>query len=141
MDWNLSTAARTMYQEARGEPLDGQKAVAHAITNRVKDGRWGTSLGSVCLSRNQFSAWGPVEPTDKNMLADFRDSCAKTDDDPEIVYLAGLLQKALDGEPDPTGGGTHYYNPKEVKTKPSFALPPSICCGQFGQQMFYRNVP
>lgn len=55
MSWEDQTVLRTLAQEVRGEPLDGQKAVAHVLINRVKDGRWGKSLASVCLWKGQFS--------------------------------------------------------------------------------------
>lgn len=137
MDWNLGTAARTLFQECRGEPLAGQKAVAHVLVNRIKDGRWGPTLGSVCLARSQFSAWGPVTPSNANMRANFRASCALADDAPELIAFAALIQAALDGEPDPTNGATFYYAasipaPDWAKT----ATP----CGRFGGQLFFRNV-
>ena len=138
MDWNLGTAARTLWQEARGEPLEGQRAVAHAIYNRLKDGRWGSTLGSVCLARSQYSAWGPVTPSNANMLADFRTSCALADDDPALIAFADLIAATM-VEPDPTGGATHYYNPKAVP-RPSWAETPAVPCGQFGRQLFFKNV-
>lgn len=147
MDWKLGTAARTGWQEVRGEPADGQKAFAHVLANSVKDGRWGPDLGCVCLFRNRFSAWGPVSINNKQMVADFRASCALADDDAFLVSMASMIQAAMAGEPDPTGGATHYYNPKVVTVPPTWVtgdkangIPPAIFCGKFGNQLFYRGV-
>lgn len=137
MDWNLGTAARTLWQEARGEPVDGQRAVAHSFINRRRTGRWGDSLASVCLARSQYSAWGPVTPSNKQMLANFRASCALVDDDPALVHLAALIT-AAETEPDPTGGATHYF--ATSIPEPPWARAPAIPCGQFGHHLFFRNV-
>jgi spore germination cell wall hydrolase CwlJ-like protein len=146
MDWNLSTAARTLWQECRGESPDAQRAVAYVILNRLKRGRWGKTLGAVCLARSQFSAWGPVTPSNSEMLANFRASCALADDDPELLRLADVMKAAM-SEPDPTKGAIYYYNPKDVTHTPTFVtgdasagVPPGIFCGQFGHQLFYRDV-
>jgi len=140
------TAARTLYQEARGESVEGQRAVAHVIINRRNLGRWGNSLGAVCLARSQFSAWGPVTPSNSEMLSDFRTSCALPDDDPALVAFAGLIV-AADGAPDPTGGAIYYYNPKAVTHTPTFVtgdaaagVKPGTFCGQFGSQLFYKEA-
>ena len=42
---------------------------------------------------------------DPNRVAAFR----LHDNDPVLIYLAGLIHVALNGEPDPIGGSTHYY--------------------------------
>ena len=55
-------AARTLYGEARAEPEEGQRAVARVLVNRMRDGRWGKNLWSVCLWPFQFSCWLPRDP-------------------------------------------------------------------------------
>lgn len=137
MDTQLSIAARTLWQEARGEPIEGQKAVAHSILNRVEDGRWGKTLMSVCLFHHQYSAWGPVVPSNPDMLADYLHSCALPDSDTGLLMLAAVMT-AAETEPDPTAGATHYYDHRTPT--PPWALPPAIYCGQFGSQKFYRGV-
>lgn len=49
----------TIFGEARGEPIEGQIAVACVIRNRVQIGRWGASYAKVCLAPWQFSCWRP----------------------------------------------------------------------------------
>lgn len=139
-NWNMLTAARTLYQEARGEPLPGQQAVAHAQVNRLKDGRWGDNLASVCLWHAAFSGWfSPREVNGKPFHdPNFAAACALADDNPELVALAAILQAAVDGQIDPTGGATHYH--AKALPPPPWAKPPAIFCGQFGTQLFYKNV-
>ncbi len=137
MTWELSTAARTAWQEVRGEPLEGQRAFTHVLVNRQRDGRWGKSLAAICLARSQFSAWGPVDPSSVQMVQNFRASCALKDDDAVLVGFEKLIQAALDGEPDPTLGATHYY--ADSIPSPPWAKTGTFCC-QIGHHRFYKNV-
>lgn len=47
--------ARAVYFEARGEPLEGQLAVAQVILNRVASGRFADSVCGVINQHGQFS--------------------------------------------------------------------------------------
>lgn len=47
--------AGAVYFESRGEPLDGQLAVAETVINRSEDNRWPASYCGVVLQRSQFS--------------------------------------------------------------------------------------
>jgi len=47
--------ARAVYFEARGEPLEGQLAVAQVILNRVASGRYANTVCSVIEQPGQFS--------------------------------------------------------------------------------------
>ena len=47
--------ARAVYFEARGEPLEGQLAVAQVILNRVASGRFSSTVCGVIAQRGQFS--------------------------------------------------------------------------------------
>lgn len=146
MDWNLSTAARTLWQEARGEPAAGQRAVAHVLNNRLKDGRWGNSLASVCLWHAGFSGWFSPRIVHGAAVRDpnFAGACAIADDDPALIALATLVT-AASGEPDPTGGATHYYavgtpEPSWVPGDPAHGIPAAASCGRFGNQLFFKGV-
>ncbi len=107
MSFALEIAARTVWQEARGEPEEGQRAVAHVIVNRLKSGRWGRSLASVCLWDRQFSGWNNSDP---NRIA----ACTLPDDNPALSRFREFLSDALSGGADLTWGATHYFNPKIV---------------------------
>ncbi len=47
--------AGAVYFESRGEPLQGQLAVAEVVINRASDARWPASYCGVVLQRAQFS--------------------------------------------------------------------------------------
>lgn len=47
--------ALNIYNEARGEPLEGQYAVAQVTMNRVADDRWADTVCGVVYEKYQFS--------------------------------------------------------------------------------------
>lgn len=55
LDAELRCLAGAVYFEARGEPLDGQLAVAQVIINRTEDGRFPRSYCGVVRQKGQFS--------------------------------------------------------------------------------------
>ena len=55
MDDQALCLASAVYFESKGEPLDGQLAVAQVILNRVEDGRFGPSICAVVKAPRQFS--------------------------------------------------------------------------------------
>lgn len=131
MTFDEQIACRTLAQESRGEPLEGQQAVAHVLLNRIKDGRWGATLASVCLWRAQFSGW--YMPHDPN----FAYACGLSDDDPMLAHMLGVLQTALSNPNDPTEGATHYF--ALSIPEPQWVLG-AIQIGRFGNQMFFKGV-
>lgn len=130
MSFNSDVAVRTLWQECRGEPLVGQQAVAHVLWNRLRDGRWGNSLASVCLWRAQFSGW--YMPHDPN----FKGACELSDTDPKLGHLQQVLEEAH-LQPDFTEGATHYY--ATYISEPAWVKGATFC-GEFGRQRFYKDV-
>lgn len=64
--------ARVVYLEARGEPAEGQQAVAEVILNRVAADNFPDSVEAVVYQEGQFSTAGNVgraEPGDKQYAA------------------------------------------------------------------------
>lgn len=55
LDSGLKCLATAVYFESKGEPLEGQLAVAQVILNRVEDGRFGRDICSVVKAPRQFS--------------------------------------------------------------------------------------
>ena len=55
VDADMRCLATAVYFESRGEPLDGQLAVAQAILNRVDSGRYASSVCGVINQAGQFS--------------------------------------------------------------------------------------
>lgn len=130
MSWAVEVAARTLWQEARGEPDVGQRAVAHVLWNRVRDGRWGPNLATVCLWRAQFSGWYvPVDPN-------FKSACVLPDDDALLGKLRDVVTTA-EHDADLTGGALFYYA-ISLKDAPNWAKSMTFK-GQFGHQKFWTD--
>lgn len=55
LDAEHDCLARAVYFESKGEPLEGQLAVAEVIINRAASGRFPTTLCGVVKQRSQFS--------------------------------------------------------------------------------------
>lgn len=55
LDSELECLAGATYFESRGEPLEGQLAVAEVIINRAESGRFANSICGVVHQRGQFS--------------------------------------------------------------------------------------
>lgn len=124
-------AARTMYGECRGEPEEGQRAVAYILINRLKDGRWGNSLATVCLWPYQFSCWLPNDPNVKVLAA-------LPDTDPSLAKFGAFIHQAFFNTNDPTFGATHYYS-TSMKTEPPWTKG-AILCATIGRHRFYKDV-
>lgn len=129
-NWAFETAARTLWQEARGEPLAGQRAVAHVLWNRVRDGRWGSNLATVCLWRAQFSGW--LSPADPN----FKGACLLDDADPLLAKLSEIIM-ASQHEQDLTTGALFYFA-NSMKDAPSWSKTMTFK-GVFGNQKFWSD--
>jgi N-acetylmuramoyl-L-alanine amidase len=96
---DLHLLAKAVYGEARGEPLEGQVAVAAVILNRVRSPLFPNTVAGVIY-----------EPLAFTCVADGQfyltpDSSA---------YRAAQL--ALDGW-DPTGGALYYFNPATATSR------------------------
>lgn len=68
VDADLKCLASAIYFESKGEPLDGQLAVAQVILNRVESGRFGNGICGVVKAPRQFSfVRGGSMPAPSNM--------------------------------------------------------------------------
>ncbi len=130
MSWVFDTAARTLWMECRGEPREGQQAVAHVLWNRVRDGRWGPNLATVCLWRAQFSGW--YVPTDPN----FKAACTLPDTDLLLASLQSIIGGA-EHEADPTKGALFYFA-NSMKNPPNWSKTMTFK-GMFGNQKFWTD--
>ena len=131
INFSTAVAARTLWGEARGEPLIGQTAVAWVLRNRLYSGKWGHTLASVCLWPSQFSCWNADDPNRIKM-------CELVDSGPELQTLAALLDDVMNAKcaADPTEGATYYFNPNSAL--PYWASEFQYV-GTFGSQKFYRE--
>lgn len=137
MTFDEQVAVRTLAQEARGEPRDGQLAVAHVLLNRVKDGRWGKTLASVCLWHGQFSGWWSPRGKPAKLDPNFEYACTVADDDITLIRMLAVLNEARTGA-DFTNGANHYF-------ADSIAPPPWAASMTFrtkiGHHLFYTDKP
>ncbi|MFZ5640239.1 MAG: spore cortex-lytic enzyme [Bacillota bacterium] len=96
---DIELLARAVHGEARGEPLEGQVAVAAVIVNRVESPRFPKTVKGVIFQSGAFDAvddgqiW--LEPDHK-------------------AYKAAEM--AILGH-DPTGKAIYYYNPDKTTNK------------------------
>jgi spore germination cell wall hydrolase CwlJ-like protein len=70
-DGEQECLAGAIYFEAKGEPLEGQLAVAEVVINRAKSGRYPTTLCGVIKQKSQFSfiRGGRFPPIQKSSAA------------------------------------------------------------------------
>ena len=55
LDGDVKCVAQAVFHEARGESVQGQRAVADVVMNRARSGRWGGSACAVVNAPSQFS--------------------------------------------------------------------------------------
>jgi len=127
---SLDCLALNIYHEARGEPRDGQLAVAMVVMNRVNDPRFPNSVCDVVKQGGeargcQFSWWcdgRSDRPTDRLAWAESRRVAE--------AVLAGNLE-------DPTGGALWYH---ADRVRPAWRM--AIVKGpKIGSHVFYAARP
>ena len=109
-------AVMTLWQEARGEPREGQVAVAEVIRNRMqrKYQSDGTVVGTV-LRPYQFSGWNTGD-------ANRRISAVLEEDDPIVVQLLGCWREAIGGASNYAKGAVLYLNPTILGSEPPWLV-------------------
>ena len=98
---DLQLIARAVNGEARGEPYEGQVAVAAVILNRVKSSKFPNTVAGVIYQSGAFTA---VSDGQINVPIAQGSSVTKA------------AQDALNGW-DPTGGAIYYFNPATATSK------------------------
>lgn len=126
--WDEQIATRTLWAECRGEPEDGQRAVAHVLWNRLEAGIWGSSLASVCLWPYQFSCWNTDDKQRRRMAA-------MTDDDPALIAMRHVLMQAKMRKDDPSKGACFYH---ADYVSPDWA-PKMRFTARIGRHLFYSD--
>lgn len=132
----VEVLARTLFGEARGEPVRGKEAVAAVIVNRVARARarggywWGDSIIGVCLRPWQFSCWNANDPNRARIVA-------VTPENKTFAACLRIARRALAGGlKDPTGGALHYHN---THVHPPWAWRHAPCA-EIGNHLFYNTV-
>lgn len=132
----VDVLARTLWGEARGEPVRGREAVAAVVMNRVaraaRTGRywWGASVIEVCRRPWQFSCWNANDPNAAKCAA-------ITVEDRNFRICLRIARRAIAGViDDPTSGATHYHR--------RGLLPPwargRAPSAEIGEHLFYNDV-
>lgn len=106
--------ARAVNGEARGEPYEGQVAVAAVILNRVRHSSFPNTISGVIYQPGAFTAVSDGQinvPIDEN----------------STVYKA--CSDALNGW-DPTGGAIYYFNPDTATNKWIWSRPLIVKIGK-----------
>lgn len=104
-DADLDLLARVVSAESRGEPYEGQVAVAAVILNRIEHPSFPNTLSGVIYQPGAFSCL-----TDGGINAPVADSAYRASRD------------AINGW-DPSGGAIYYYNPKKSTSQWIFSRP------------------
>ena len=129
--------ARTIYGEARGEPVRGKEAVAAVVMNRVRRARaagrtywWGATVEDVCRRPWQFACWNDSDPN--------RQKVERVDADNRVFQTCQrIARRAVSGTlSDPTEGATHYHA-KSVSPPWARGKAPSA---EIGGHVFYAEV-
>ena len=140
--------ALTLYGEARSQSRLGQAAVAWTILHRAANPRWwGRDPASCCLAPWQYSCWNRNDPNRSRLTGFLQDRRPApgvlrpgAQDDPVLRRCMAVVDAVCGGEiPDPTGGATHYFNPKAVAAAPAWSVgrrPSAI----IGAHQFYAGV-
>ncbi|WP_019910478.1 spore cortex-lytic enzyme [Paenibacillus sp. HW567] len=109
---DLKIMANAVYGESRGEPFEGQVAVAAVILNRVKSPSFPNTPSGVIFQPGAFTAVADgqiyLEPNEQARKA---------------------VQLALNGW-DPSGGCIYYFNPKTATSKWIWTRPQVKTIGQ-----------
>lgn len=109
--------ARTMWGEARGQGNAGMQAVASVVLNRLKTGRYGSTVSQVCQKPYQFSVWNKNDPNRTLILA-------VNEENTEFRRAVSIASRAMRGTlPDNTGGADHYLNIPVTKRLRGGTLP------------------
>jgi N-acetylmuramoyl-L-alanine amidase len=111
-DSDLDSLALCVWKEARGEGIEGMRAVAHVILNRAVKWYGGDqeSVHTAVYAKNQFTSMSvpsdpqfDLEPGEHDLL---------------YLHAVALGQNVLNGtDPDPTNGGLYYANLAEATSQ------------------------
>lgn len=109
---NLELLARLVNGEARGEPYEGQVAVAAVVLNRVKSSSFPNTISGVIYQKGAFDA-----------ITDGQINLAPSSTSRKAA------QDALNGW-DPSNGAIYYFNPNTATNKWIWSRPLTVVIGK-----------
>lgn len=102
MDLNdLESLRLCAWKEARGEGVDGIRAVMHVIVNRVGAPGFAHTLHDVIYGKNQFTSMSVPSDPEFNL---------KPADGDAIFQECAALARGIETDPDLTNGARYYAN-------------------------------
>ena len=132
----ITCMAVAIYFEARNQPVAGQLAVAHVISNRVTSKRYPDTVCEVIQQGAVYKSGHPVKHR-----CQFSFWC---DSKPETIHDYGAWQTAMRvaatvrdtsyPRVDVSEGATHYHT-TEVSPKWRYTMKMTV---QIGQHLFYK---
>ncbi|MFS0553246.1 cell wall hydrolase [Brevibacillus sp. 179-C9.3 HS] len=114
---DMELLARLVYAEGRGEPYEGQVAIAAVVLNRVASDEFPNTVREVIYAPNAFS---PVH--DGNLTHKSNASTRKA------------VKDAVNGK-DPTNGSLYFFNPDTATSKWIYSRPVTL---EIGNHRFAR---
>ncbi|MGG4453863.1 cell wall hydrolase [Brevibacillus porteri] len=114
---DMELLARLVYAEGRGEPYEGQVAIAAVVLNRVASDEFPNTVREVIYAPNAFS---PVH--DGNLTHTSNESTRKA------------VQDAVNGK-DPSNGSLYFFNPDTATSKWIWSRPVTV---EIGNHRFAR---
>lgn len=114
---DMDLLARLVYAEGRGEPYEGQVAIAAVVLNRVASDEFPNTVREVIYEPNAFS---PVH--DGNLTNKSDESTRKA------------VQDAVNGV-DPSNGSLYFFNPDTATSKWIYSRPQTV---EIGNHRFAR---
>lgn len=134
-DQDIDAMVRTLYGEARGEPLEGQQAVAWVIRNRVEwpsaPHWWGRTVTAACHCPKQFSCWNSNDP---NLIKVMQLPAGS----PEYQQLEHVARAVCGGEIDDLSIGASHYEVTGTHASWGLSHEPVTT---IGRHVFYRIGP
>lgn len=126
---DLDILARTVWGEARGEPYDGQIAVAQVVLHRVaSQHRRETTIAGAATEPYQFSCWLPSDPNRVQLM-----TITLGDRTFRVAYRAAI--EAVDAA-DLVEGATHYHTHEVLPAWARGREPVAI----IGRHRFYAGI-
>lgn len=108
---DMELLARLVYAEGRGEPYEGQVAIAAVVLNRVESPQFPNTVREVIFAPNAFS---PVQ--DGHLSSKTNDSARKA------------VQDAINGA-DPSNGSLYFFNPRTATSQWIWSRPQTVKIG------------
>ena len=138
--------ALTIWGEARGEPVEGQIAVANVVRNRLRIkivAHPSTTWRDICLAEEQFSCFNPDPKPTSNYQAVLKAALVLQTKPvtPELGQALWIADGALSRLVlDNTHGSTHYLTSWLYHTKPPTWAQGSPVLATIGQHVFLHTA-